>query len=176
MDSILGPGLRLHIDSTLEHFDYREIELLGELPVAGVVGRNGHDGAGSVGYEHIVGDPYRNPLAIDWVDGIAAAEYSGLVLGQVGSFQIRFTGGLLDIGLDSVSLGFGSKFLHQGMFWRYDHIGGAEQSVASGGIDFEAFRAVLEFENHAGPFAPANPVALHRLDGVRPIQTVQVFQ
>jgi hypothetical protein len=43
-----------------DHLDDRQVELLRELPVALVVGGHGHDGAGAVGREHVVGDPDRD--------------------------------------------------------------------------------------------------------------------
>ena len=38
------------------HLDDLTAELPGKLPVAVVVGRNGHDGAGAVGGQDVVGD------------------------------------------------------------------------------------------------------------------------
>ena len=49
-----------------------EIELLGELEVARVVRGHGHDRAGAVADQHVVGDPDRNRLAVDRIDGVAS--------------------------------------------------------------------------------------------------------
>ena len=48
-------------------------ERSGELEVALVVGGNGHDRAGAIPAEDVVGDIDRDPLPIDRVDRIAAA-------------------------------------------------------------------------------------------------------
>ena len=41
--------------------------------------RHGHDGAGAVLHQHVVGDPDRDPLAGRRVDGVAAGEDAGLL-------------------------------------------------------------------------------------------------
>ena len=48
VDSVFGPGLLLYIDLGLEDLDDGQVELLGEFPVAGVVGGDCHDGACAV--------------------------------------------------------------------------------------------------------------------------------
>jgi hypothetical protein len=48
----------------------RQRVLARELEVALVVGRHGHDRAGAVAAEHVVGDEDRDPLAVDRVDGV----------------------------------------------------------------------------------------------------------
>ena len=48
VDSVFGPWLLLDIDLGLEDLDDGQVELFGKLPVTGVVGRDCHDGAGSV--------------------------------------------------------------------------------------------------------------------------------
>ena len=50
----------------------RQPELLRELVVALVVGRDGHDRAGAVAGEDVVGDEDRDPLAVDRVDRVGA--------------------------------------------------------------------------------------------------------
>ena len=49
----------LHI-AALNDFDDWQVELLCELPVTGIVCRNSHDGAGTVGNENVVGNEDRN--------------------------------------------------------------------------------------------------------------------
>src|SRR5690349_22557037 len=51
------------------HLAHGQTELPGERPVALVVRRHRHDGAGAVAHQHIVGDPHRQPLAVDGIDG-----------------------------------------------------------------------------------------------------------
>ena len=54
--------------------------LLGERVVALVVGGHGHDRAGAVLHQHVVGDPDRDRLAVDRVDRVAAGEDAVLLL------------------------------------------------------------------------------------------------
>ena len=70
----IAPGQHGRRESTpaaspgIDHRDDRQIELLGELEVAGVVGRHGHDRPGAVADQHVVGHPDRNRLAVDRID------------------------------------------------------------------------------------------------------------
>jgi hypothetical protein len=54
-----------------DHVADRQVELLRELVVALVVGGHGHDRAGAVAGQHVVGDPDRDALAVDRVDRVA---------------------------------------------------------------------------------------------------------
>ena len=56
----VGIGRFLHILAARDDLDDRQAELLGEIPVARVVRRNGHDRARAVGHQHIVGDEDRD--------------------------------------------------------------------------------------------------------------------
>ena len=58
-----------HVGALDERHD-GQVEMLGEGIVARVVGRNGHDGARSVACQHVFGNPDRNLLARQRVDGI----------------------------------------------------------------------------------------------------------
>ena len=43
---------------------------------------DGHDGAGAVADEDVVGDPNGDLLAVDGIDGVGAGEDAGFFLGQ----------------------------------------------------------------------------------------------
>ena len=79
-----------------------EIELLGEFEIALVVRRDGHDGAGAVADQHVVGDPDWDRLAVDGIDRVGAGEDAGLVFGELSAIEIALAGGgfaiLLDLG------------------------------------------------------------------------------
>jgi hypothetical protein len=60
---------------------------LGEVPVALVLGRDGHDGAGAVAHEDVVGHVDRYLLAGERVDDVAAGE--GAALGQGPTLDLR---------------------------------------------------------------------------------------
>ena len=80
----------------LDNLDDRQIELRGELEIARVVRRHGHDRAGAVAGENVVGNPDRNLLAVDGIDGVGAGEDAGFFLGQFGAFEVALLG---DLGL-----------------------------------------------------------------------------
>ena len=52
------------------------------------MGRDSHDGAGSVCRQYIIGDPDRDFFAIDWIDCISACEYAGLFFCKLRTVQI----------------------------------------------------------------------------------------
>ena len=67
-----------------------ESELPGELGVARVVGRHGHDRAGAVAGQDVIGHPDWNRPIIDRVGGKRAGEDAGLFFGQFGPIEIAF--------------------------------------------------------------------------------------
>ena len=92
------------IHARRDHADDRQVERLGELEVALVVTGHGHDRAGAVAHQHVVGDPDRDRLAVDRVDGVSAGEDAGLGLGQVGAVEVALARGGLAVGVDTRSL------------------------------------------------------------------------
>ena len=70
-----GEGLLLHV-AALDHLDDLAAEFLGKLPVAVIVGRDGHDGAGAVGHQDIVGDEDGDLLAVDRVDARTPSSFT----------------------------------------------------------------------------------------------------
>ena len=55
----------------LDHGDDGQAVELREILVALVVGGHGHDGAGAVAHQHVIGDPDGHARAVDRVDGEA---------------------------------------------------------------------------------------------------------
>ena len=75
--------------------------------------------------------------------------------------------------------GVGGQLLHQRMLGRQDHVGGAEQGVGPGGEHLDvAHRSVQRcgLERDRRPHGAADPVALHGLDRLRPVEQVEVLQ
>ncbi len=71
-------GLAVPVIGRLDGADDVESILLGEVPVALVLSGNGHDGAGPVSHEHIIGDVDRHPLVVHRVDGVCPRQDPGL--------------------------------------------------------------------------------------------------
>ena len=69
VSSMSREGRLLHV-AARDDLDDLAAEFLGKGPVAVVMGRDGHDRAGAVGHEDIVGDEDGDLLAVDGVDGL----------------------------------------------------------------------------------------------------------
>ncbi len=78
----------------------RQAELRGEREVALVVGGHGHDRAGAVAGQHVVGDEDRDPLAVDRVDRVGADRDAGLLAIGRQPIDLGPPPGLLDVGVD----------------------------------------------------------------------------
>ena len=112
---------------------------LAELEVALVVRRYGHDGAGAVIQQDVVGDPDGHALAAEGVDGEVAGEGAVLLDGR----RIAgFAGFLLLFDQrghfrSQALVGLG-ELLDQRMLGRELQAGGAEDGVDAGGEDRDA--------------------------------------
>ena len=161
--------------------DNRQVKLLREIEVAGIVGRHGHDGASAVAGQNVVGDPHRNLGAGERVHGVATGEHAGLFLGEFGTVEVALQGGCVHVFFHG-SLLFGSReFRDHRMFRGDDHVGGTEQRIATGGIDAELLFGRLAFsigdgKVHFGTVALADPVLLHVLHALRPVELVEALQ
>jgi len=137
------------------------------------VRRNRHDRAGSVGDQHVVGDPDRNLPPVDRVDRVGAGEGSGLFGVVAGAGEFALLGRLVAVGLHFGLAVGGGQLLHQRMLGGEHHVGRAEQRVGTGGVDGDRFAGVgHEVDFRAGGFA--DPVALHLFDAFRPVESVEV--
>ena len=178
---------------------------MGKLIVALVMPRNSHDGTRTVTRQNVVGDKDWNRLAIHRIGGVHTQEDTGLFLVllafQIGlrsdRIAVGFHGssrGVLPIGpaLIHALICTGRiptvrgrccfhELVYQLVFWSQHHVGCAKQGVRSGGenLDFcgvsgRGLRGVGNKSN-LGTARAANPVALHCLDLLRPIQLLQVI-
>ena len=99
-----GEGSLLHVLAARDDLDDRQAELLGELPVAVVVRRNGHDRAGAVAHQHVVGNEDRDFLAVDRIDCRNALQLdAGLVLVQLGALEVGLARSFLAVRADVVA-------------------------------------------------------------------------
>ncbi len=81
----------------IDHCGDWQSELPSEFEIPLVVRRHGHDRAGAVANEHVIGDPDRNRLSVHRVDGIAAGEDAGFLLRQIGAVEVAFARGFLAV-------------------------------------------------------------------------------
>ena len=148
-----------------------------EVEVALVVRGHGHDRAGAVLHQHVVGDEHRDPLAVDRVDDAAPERDAGLravrlraLLGALGQRAIDVLAHL------RLVLGAGGEAHDVGMLGRHHEEGGAEQRVRAGREDRIVDADLRTGERHLRALGAADPVALHRLDVRRPLDRVQVVE
>ena len=150
---------------------------------------NCHDGAGAVAGQHIVGDEDRDLLARDRVGGISTKEDAGLFLVLL-ALQVGLGGNIGTVGLHGllrIIVAIGPTLIHvivirdggeEGvdklMLRGQHHVLGAEEGIRAGGKDLNL--VALSREGDLCAAGTANPIALHGLDLVRPIQKLQVIQ
>ena len=113
--------------------------LAGEREVALVVRRHGHDRAGAIGHQHVVGDPDGDRAPVDRVDGIGAGEDAGLFLvGRLRGRSVR-SGGLRPRCSHRRLRACGGRgqLRDQRMLGRQDHEGHAPERVGPGREDVD---------------------------------------
>ena len=172
-----------------DHLADRQSEHRRELMVAGVVGRDRHDRAGAVAHEDVVGDEDRNLLSVHGIDGEAAGEDTRLLLVLL-ALEVGLRGDrravLRDRGrgvgpaagpaiIGALGPCSGDEVADERMLGRENHVGGAEQGVGTGGEHLDAADAG-HVEANLGTARASDPVALHGLDLVRPVQQIQVVE
>ena len=182
----------------LDRVDHGQVEGLGEREVALVTAGHRHDRAGAVAHEHVVGGEHRDRLAVRGVDGQVAGEDAGLLAGVGLPLDGGLRGGLATVGGDGLdgarvaagpggagALGpGGGDLVQERVLGGHDHERRAEQRVGAGGehLDLPAgargvvLRGADDVEPHVRAHRAADPVALHRLDLLRPVDELQVVR
>ena len=138
--------------------------LLRERVVALVVGGDGHDRAGAVLHQHVVGDPDRDLLAVDGVDGVAAGEDAVLLL--LLALDRRACPGVAHVLAHLLGVG---QLRDEGVLGRQHEEGGAEERVRPRREDRQLLAGSGDAEDHARALGAADPVALHRQDALGPV-------
>ncbi len=140
-----------------------ETERLGEVEVALVVRGHGHDRAGAVLHQHVVGDEHRDLLAVDRVGDGAAEGNAGLLAVLVAALLAGSAQRLLDVGADlGFVLAVGGEAVELGVLGREHEEGRAEERVGAGREDREVEVELVASEDDLGALGAADPVALHR--------------
>ena len=163
-------GVDQHAGLLVDHRPDRQVVALGELAVALVVRRDGHDRAGSVVHQHVVGDPDRDPLVVDRVDDVVAGEETDLLLRLALLDGPRR--GFLRVGDHLVV----SQLADDRVLRRQDEERRAEQRVRPGREDGDVQVELLVPEDDLGALRAADPVRLDRLRPLGPVDQLQVLQ
>ena len=153
----------------------RQIERLGEGVVAHIVARHGHNRAGAVGGEHVIGHPDRHGRAVGGVDGVGPGEHARLLL-ALGAFEVGLPGRLVHIVLHGGPLRVGGDAGHQRMLRGQHHVRRAEERVGAGGEDGDGGVVAVHGKVDLRALAPSDPVALHLQRRGRPVEAVEVFE
>ena len=144
----------------------------GELEVPLVVGGHAHDGAGAIVHEHVVGGKDGHLFAGEGVEhGQRRAVAQLHVIGEAVLAAYRSHG--ITEGLEG-GVGLGG-FLDDRVLCAEGHEGDAEEGVQARREHFD-LATVLQIEGHAGPLGTANPVLLHGLHVLGPVQAVHAGQ
>ena len=142
--------------------------------------RNGHDRAGAVRCENVVGDEDRNRLAVDGIDAHDAVEpYAGLLLIELRALEIALAGRLLLVGLHLVGiceLARLEPLRDKRMFGGKHHVRRTEESVAASREDGDILVIARNTEIDEGAGGFPDPVALHLLDALRPVEVIEILE
>ncbi len=136
---------------------------------------DGHDRAGAVAHEHIVGDPDGNALAVDRIDGERAGEDPGFLFVEFGAVEVALRGDSGAVIFDSFLLLAGGDRRNQRMLGRENHVGRAEKRVGPGGENLDPGAGFFLAEFHGRAFAAADPISLEKLDALGPVEAVEFF-
>ena len=131
---------------------------------------HGHDRAGAVCDQHVVGDPDRDLLSVHRVDREAARRDPGLVPLGGHALDLRLLARLLDVLAHSRPMLFGRDLLDERVLRRENHERRAEQRVGSRRVDaHHLVGKPVDREIDLGAHAPPDPVGLHDADLLRPL-------
>ena len=172
----IGEGSLFDI-AALYNLHNRKTELLREVPVPLIMGRNRHDSAGTVGHENVVGYPDRDLLLRHRVHrGNSLQAYAGLVLGQLGPLKVRLPGCRFPIlGDGSPVLQLVLIFVYQRVFGRNNHISSAEERIGPCCVDTQNIVFSCQPEIHLRSLAASDPVLLGDFYLIDIINEIQIL-
>ena len=156
-----------------------------ELEVALIVGRDGHDCAGAVAHQNVVGDPDRDWHVIGRVDSERTGEDARLGSLRVDSLDLRCLLGPAHIGFHFGLPVRRGQCLDERVLRRQDHERRAEQGVRAGGEDADGgphpcpspnSGGGVQWKRHLGALAAADPLPLHLFDALGPVDGIEIGQ
>gem|GEM_PF-2497087 len=173
--TFLGIEARLGNVASLDERDNGQVERAGEGIVAAVVRRHRHDGAGTIARQHIFGNPHGHLFTGQRVHGIGAGEHARDLAGLGDALALGLLLRLEQVCLDGFLLFRRGKLLHPVALRCQHHEGDTEDRIGARGEDRHLIFlvAVEDMEDHLRALAPADPVALHLLERVGPVQGIE---
>ena len=172
----LFKGVFAHV-RPVDDLEHGDVVRDGVFKVALVVARHGHDRAGPVAGQHEVADEQFRLPPVRGVDALYALQAAAaLALVQLRPVHVVLFPGLLDVGPDFfLVFDPGHQVLHQLPVRRQDHEGDTVDGLDTRREDAE-LAAADDLESDLNALALADPVALHVLRALRPVDLVQAFQ
>ncbi len=125
------------------HGFYRQPELARKRMVAFVMRGHGHDRAGAVGGQHIVGNPNRHLLICNGVHGVRTGKHARLLLVGTRALQVGAAAAGLNVLLDGFVLVLAGDMRHQRMLRRQHNVRHAIECVRPGSKHFNFFIAPI---------------------------------
>ena len=161
----------------LDHAPDLQAEFGGERVVAIVVTGDGHDRAGPVLHQHVVGDEHRDALAVDRIDDRAPQRDAGLLALDVPALFLGLRQRAVDVLVDRLLvLGARRELEHVGVLGRHHEERRPEQRVRARGEHGVVDAHLGTGERHLRALGAPDPVALHGLDVLGPADGVQVVE
>ena len=162
----------------VEDGDHFEAVVAGEGEVPLVVGGDGHDRAGAVGHEHVVGDPDGDAGAVEGIDGVGAREGARLLTFGGEAFDLGHAGGRGDVRLDGLALLLRGDALDEMVLGGKHHEGGAVDGVGARGEHAQGLIDTVDIDREAegGALGAPDPVPLHGGDGLGPVEAAEIEQ
>ena len=184
VDHLTGCHIRkcslVDINRTLLAFynlNHRKIKLLCELPVTGIMSRYCHDRTGTIGHQNIIGDPYRNLLAVYRIDCTQTTkDHTCLILCKLSTLKIRLSCCHLTVLLDLIPVcDLILILIDQRMLRRDNHIGCSKQRVWTRCIDTKLLVLILQAKINLSSLRTSDPVLLGNLNLLNIIYIVQIL-
>jgi hypothetical protein len=154
----------------------RQAEGAREIEVALVVSRDGHDGAGSVRSEHVIGDPDGNRFAVHGIDACASREHARFFLFGRGAVDFGFLPRPFRIGFHIMLFFRRGEQGNHGVFGRQNHVGDAPQRIRPRREHLDGFIPARDRKPYPCARAFADPVPLHDFGLLGPVDTVEAFE
>ncbi len=144
--------------------------------VALIAGRHRHYSSGAVSGQNVVGNPHGNFLSRKRMGSVGSGKFSRDGFHLALTLAFGFSHAFLHIGLHRFSTIIGGNFLYQIMFGSQDHKAYPEDGIGTGRKHIDVLRMIGQHESHHGTGRLSDPIALHVLNGILPIDFFQTFE
>ena len=181
--AVAGVRIAVPVVGRLDRSHDRQPVRVGEVPVALILAGHGHDRAGAVRRQHVVGQVDRHQFVVERIDPVRAREHTALLEAALArqTLHLGFLANARDERRHFIAV-FGCRDLLDQLVLRREHAERhAEARVRTRGVHPEAMArgsaiGVADLHLELGALGAADPVALHGDDALRPIQLVEVVE